>query len=313
MPFKCRKGISYRKKNYERKKTLKSRQNKQSSDTTCIGTVPATEVSVPSVLEEFADLVSSLHPVPDVLNTSQSSDILKEFSDIAVHHSATQHHIPKVTPVTYPTKCVTTDHSACNSSQDLSIDNIPEPEEDSIVESAPVPEPAIITHHSVHIHDHPSYNNPSKIPAIGCTVYSLPYNSIRKGLGKCFLPPGWVYQGDSESIQVSYLMKNKEKQPEVTRNLTVFYDLCWSVVIHGEHCEKRLLFSNTPPNISSLSTVVGLINAVHSARICDGNPDHKFHESAAARNGVFRSNGKHGSVVVKKNAHHFGKLRCTLV
>nr|XP_006814580.1 PREDICTED: uncharacterized protein LOC102809633 [Saccoglossus kowalevskii] len=141
----------------------------------------------------------------------------------------------------------------------------------------------------------------SHLPSISCVpTYILPYYYIREGVERCSLPIGWVYLADDECLQLSYIVKNATRQPEITKNISVYRDLNWSVAIHGEDCGKRNIFSHVPQVITGLSAVLDLLNTVNSATVCIGNPDSKFHPLADSRHGIFKSYGRNGKIVGKQ-------------
>ncbi|XP_070544327.1 uncharacterized protein [Ptychodera flava] len=151
-------------------------------------------------------------------------------------------------------------------------------------------------------HDLPAYQLPSEnstvreetgaqttIPVLN---YSLPHTSIREGLSMCFLPPGWIYQADANSIHLLYIIN-----ASVLKNITVTRDLLWSVSVYNVQCEKKKTLSTMPKIVNSVSMVLTILDKVHHGRVCMGNPDPKFLELSKARQGTFKKSGREEEVV----------------
>ena len=71
----------------------------------------------------------------------------------------------------------------------------------------------------------------------------------------------------------------------MTSSITIYSDKSWGVFFHGRKVPTgNLLLSGFPNQISS-SVATELLNAVHRAFMCSGNPDEKFVSMCSERGG----------------------------
>ncbi|XP_077865946.1 uncharacterized protein LOC144353223 [Saccoglossus kowalevskii] len=100
---------------------------------------------------------------------------------------------------------------------------------------------------------------------------------------------GWTYQNDNECLQLLYIQRNSQSQPMFTKNITIYRNLSWSVMIENKECNDNSLFANIAPTVANVDVVMQLVNIVNNSTVCIGNPDVKFQQLAVVRFGVFHS------------------------
>ena len=108
------------------------------------------------------------------------------------------------------------------------------------------------------------------------------------------LPQGWVDASQhivpSGNIEL-VLCKPRSCQPN--RNVTIGFtlrvepDFRWKLFLSSEEVHSCPFLASVPGHLNTVSQIVSLLTALDSAKICEGNPDAKFHVLSGWIKGVF--------------------------
>ena len=105
------------------------------------------------------------------------------------------------------------------------------------------------------------------------------------------LPKGWlVSEGDDGGIVQFCLMKSSP--PQVARSITVQADFSWYAHVTGRVVPRsNQTIQQLPQKVADETTLITVVSAIESARICPGNPEERFTQLLEKRGGSVQGIG----------------------
>ncbi|XP_077863839.1 uncharacterized protein LOC144348231 [Saccoglossus kowalevskii] len=131
------------------------------------------------------------------------------------------------------------------------------------------------------------------------------FDQMANFLQSCSLPPGWIFQSNSREMNFLYLQSVGELGQQITKFLlNIRRSGVWEARLAQSTVNNTAPFQQLAKVIERPSMVLALVNVVDSCKICIGNPDTKFYEVSASRNGVFTGHEKHAPMVAQQHKIH---------
>ena len=133
---------------------------------------------------------------------------------------------------------------------------------------------------------------------VSIPLCDLPLRSSLSQLGLSLPDKQWqIIEHDGE-VQYCKVVKADNGACRVTSTLNIYSDKSWDVFIFDRKVPREnSLLSGFPDYISSSSKATELLDTIHGAFMCPGNPDEKFVNMCSKRGGEVRGDRGHGDVV----------------
>ena len=105
------------------------------------------------------------------------------------------------------------------------------------------------------------------------------FDSFKEDDATFSIPDQWQTFVDPNSVEFCHLTRSTESNDtrQVTKSIVIRSDLTWLVKVQGHIVPTTSkLLANYPPSIAPLHVAKHLLEQVHRAAICPGNPDPEF-------------------------------------
>ena len=134
-------------------------------------------------------------------------------------------------------------------------------------------------------------NTAQQMPTLDAFTVTL--SDVQESMASVSLPSeDWlVFPGDG-MLQWSRMEIGHGGVQQPTTSVLLSHDLSWSVHIYGKKVPATCkLLASFPSLISSPTIISGLLNCIHYAAICPGNPDERFVTLCEKRGGTIKKGG----------------------
>ena len=126
------------------------------------------------------------------------------------------------------------------------------------------------------------------------------FDSFKEDDATFSFPDQWQTFVDPNSIEFCHLTRSTESNDtrQVTKSIVIRSDLTWLVKVLGHIVPTTSkLLTNYPPSIAPPHVAKDLLEQVHGAAICPGNPDPEFLLLCRKRGDAIRGERGHRDVV----------------
>ena len=113
----------------------------------------------------------------------------------------------------------------------------------------------------------------------------------------------WHVIEHGDEVHLCEFRKTSNGTSTVTSSVSIYPDNVWKVFIHDKKVPAKCPLLATFPDNILLSQVSTLVDTVHSAARCPGNPEEKYVDICKKRGGEVRGERGHGDVIASIDNH----------